>query len=143
MVPCGVAGFVVPPSDGDQPDSSAAPVVGRRGNVLAIAGKRSGEAGWRAGRVGVNPRNISEKIQIPSVKVAKFKAGKVLKETLKGNAPVEESSSAEPKEHEPVGNTSEEQPTEEPAHEEKITEESPTQDQSTNQRIEEETKQTE
>jgi len=37
----------------------------------------------RKGRIGVNPRNIEEKITIPPVKVAKFKAGKNLKDSLK------------------------------------------------------------
>ncbi|MEK7072789.1 MAG: HU family DNA-binding protein, partial [Patescibacteria group bacterium] len=37
----------------------------------------------RKGREGINPRNPSEKITIPSVVVAKFKAGKNLKEALK------------------------------------------------------------
>jgi len=37
----------------------------------------------RAARTGVNPQNPSEKIQIPAVKVPKFKAGKALKDALK------------------------------------------------------------
>ncbi|MBI4143089.1 HU family DNA-binding protein, partial [Candidatus Uhrbacteria bacterium] len=37
----------------------------------------------RKGRVGVNPRNPTEKIQIPSVRVPKFKAGKTLKDALR------------------------------------------------------------
>ena len=37
----------------------------------------------RAGRTGVNPQNPSEPIQIPAVKVPKFKAGKRLKDALK------------------------------------------------------------
>jgi len=37
----------------------------------------------RAGRTGVNPQNPTEKIQIPPVKVPKFKAGKALKDSLK------------------------------------------------------------
>ena len=38
----------------------------------------------RKGREGINPRNPSEKITIPTVVVAKFKAGKNLKDALKG-----------------------------------------------------------
>jgi DNA-binding protein HU-beta len=34
-------------------------------------------------RKGVNPRNPDEKINMPEVKVAKFKAGKKLKDSLK------------------------------------------------------------
>ncbi len=37
----------------------------------------------RNARMGVNPRNPKEKIQIPTVTVPKFKAGKNLKEFLK------------------------------------------------------------
>ncbi len=38
----------------------------------------------RSARGGVNPQNPSERIQIPATTVAKFKAGKKLKDTLKG-----------------------------------------------------------
>ncbi len=37
----------------------------------------------RYARGGVNPRNPQERINIPAVKVAKFKAGKKLKDALK------------------------------------------------------------
>ncbi|MDP3986018.1 MAG: HU family DNA-binding protein [Candidatus Veblenbacteria bacterium] len=37
----------------------------------------------RAARMGVNPQNPSEKMQIPAVTVPKFKAGKALKDALK------------------------------------------------------------
>ena len=37
----------------------------------------------REARMGVNPRNPTEKIQIPAVTVPKFKAGKALKDALK------------------------------------------------------------
>jgi DNA-binding protein HU-beta len=37
----------------------------------------------RAARMGVNPQNPSEKMQIPAVVVPKFKAGKALKDSLK------------------------------------------------------------
>ncbi|HOZ53117.1 MAG TPA: HU family DNA-binding protein [bacterium] len=37
----------------------------------------------RYARGGVNPRNPQERIKIPAVKVAKFKAGKKLKDALK------------------------------------------------------------
>jgi len=39
----------------------------------------------RKGRTGVNPQNPSQKIQIPPTKVAKFKAGKALKDALKAS----------------------------------------------------------
>ena len=54
----------------------------------------------RKGRTGVNPRNPSEKIEIPPVRVPKFKAGKNLKEALKGK-----SKPAEPKVEEKVEET--------------------------------------
>lgn len=37
----------------------------------------------RKGRPGVNPRNPEERIQVPSVRVAKFRPGKTLKEAVK------------------------------------------------------------
>ncbi|MDP3997325.1 MAG: HU family DNA-binding protein [bacterium] len=37
----------------------------------------------RKGRPGVNPRNPSEHITVPSVRVAKFRPGKTLKEAVK------------------------------------------------------------
>ncbi len=50
---------------------------------VTIAGFGAFSAKTRAGRVGVNPQNPSEKIQIPPVRVPKFKAGKGLKDALK------------------------------------------------------------
>ena len=55
----------------------------KAGGEVTIAGFGAFSARRRAGRVGVNPRNPSEKIDIPSVVVPKFKAGKNLKEALK------------------------------------------------------------
>jgi len=37
----------------------------------------------RKGRRGVNPRNPNEPMQIPTVRVAKFRPGKTLKEAVK------------------------------------------------------------
>lgn len=54
---------------------------------VTIAGFGTFSAKVRAGRMGVNPQNPTEKIQIPSVTVPKFKAGKALKDTLKGKRP--------------------------------------------------------
>jgi DNA-binding protein HU-beta len=53
------------------------------GGEVTIAGFGSFSARQRAGRMGVNPQNPSEKIQIPPVTVPKFKAGKGLKDALK------------------------------------------------------------
>jgi DNA-binding protein HU-beta len=51
---------------------------------VTIAGFGTFSSRMRKGRIGVNPQNPSQKITIPSVKVPKFKAGKALKDTLKG-----------------------------------------------------------
>lgn len=64
----------------------------QQGDEVTIAGFGAFSAKVRAGRVGVNPQNPSEKIQIPPVTVPKFKAGKALKDALKGkrnSAPAE------------------------------------------------------
>jgi len=55
----------------------------QKGNEVTIAGFGQFLAKKRAGRMGVNPQNPSEKIQIPSVTVPKFKTGKSLKDALK------------------------------------------------------------
>ncbi len=56
------------------------------GGEVTIAGFGTFSARVRQGRMGVNPQNPTEKIQIPSVTVPKFKAGKALKDALKGKA---------------------------------------------------------
>lgn len=56
----------------------------QKGGEVNIAGFGAFMAKQRKGRTGVNPQNPSEKIQIPSVTVPKFKAGKGLKDALKG-----------------------------------------------------------
>ena len=53
------------------------------GGEVTIAGFGTFSAKERRGRLGVNPQNPTEKIQIPSVIVPKFKAGKGLKDALK------------------------------------------------------------
>lgn len=50
---------------------------------VTIAGFGQFMAKTRAGRTGVNPQRPTEKIQIPPVRVPKFKAGKSLKDALK------------------------------------------------------------
>ncbi len=56
------------------------------GGDVTIAGFGNFSAKRRAGRMGVNPQNPTEKIQIPPVTVPKFKAGKALKDALKGKS---------------------------------------------------------
>lgn len=55
----------------------------KNGGEVNIAGFGAFMAKTRAGRTGVNPQRPTEKIQIPSVVVPKFKAGKGLKDALK------------------------------------------------------------
>ena len=59
-----------------------------RGGEVTIAGFGTFSARTRKGRIGVNPQKPSEPITIPSVVVPKFKAGKALKDTLKGKRSV-------------------------------------------------------
>lgn len=60
----------------------------KQGGEVTLTGFGAFSARRRKGREGINPRKPDEKITIPSVVVAKFKAGKNLKEALK--APKEE-----------------------------------------------------
>ena len=57
----------------------------KKGEEVTIAGFGQFLAKKRAGRMGVNPQRPTEKIQIPSVTVPKFKAGKGLKDALKAS----------------------------------------------------------
>lgn len=50
---------------------------------VTLTGFGTFSARVREARMGVNPRNPSERIQIPTVVVPKFKAGKTLKDALK------------------------------------------------------------
>lgn len=56
----------------------------RAGGEVTIAGFGTFSAKHRSARGGVNPQNPKERIQIPAVTVPKFKAGKALKDALKG-----------------------------------------------------------
>ncbi|MEK7139614.1 MAG: HU family DNA-binding protein [Patescibacteria group bacterium] len=58
----------------------------KAGGEVTLTGFGTFSARVRKGREGINPRTKSN-ITIPPVKVAKFKAGKVLKETLKASQP--------------------------------------------------------
>jgi DNA-binding protein HU-beta len=60
----------------------------KSGGEVVLAGFGAFMAKTRAARMGVNPQNPTEKIQIGAVTVPKFKAGKGLKDALKrtGNA---------------------------------------------------------
>lgn len=53
------------------------------GNEVTITGFGTFLSRTRHARGGVNPQNPTERIQIPEVRVAKFKTGKTLKDSLK------------------------------------------------------------
>ncbi len=56
----------------------------QEGEDVTLTGFGTFSSRKRAAREGVNPQNPSEKIKIPATTVAKFKAGKRLKDALKG-----------------------------------------------------------
>lgn len=56
----------------------------KTGGEVTLTGFGTFSARVRKGREGINPRTKTS-ITIPPVKVVKFKAGKVLKETLKSS----------------------------------------------------------
>lgn len=56
----------------------------KSGGKVSLVGFGTFEARTRHTRGGVNPQKPNERIQIPEVKVAKFKTGKTLKDALKG-----------------------------------------------------------
>ena len=55
----------------------------KAGNEVTITGFGTFMVKTRHARGGVNPQRPTERIQIPEVKVAKFKTGKTLKDALK------------------------------------------------------------
>jgi len=55
----------------------------KSGGEVTLTGFGTFMAKQRSARTGVNPQNPTEKIQIPSVTIPKFKAGKALKDALK------------------------------------------------------------
>lgn len=55
----------------------------KKGDELTLTGFGTFLAKERKGRVGINPKNPTEKIQIPASVVPRFKAGKGLKDALK------------------------------------------------------------
>jgi len=56
----------------------------RSGGEVTLTGFGTFMAKERHARMGVNPQKPNERIQIPKVVVPKFKAGKALKDALKG-----------------------------------------------------------
>lgn len=55
----------------------------KKGDELTFAGFGSFMAKNRKGRMGINPKNPSQKVEIPPSVVPRFKAGKALKDALK------------------------------------------------------------
>jgi len=55
----------------------------KNGQEVNISGFGSFMVSNRTARMGVNPQNPQEKIQIPATKVPKFRAGKNLKDAVK------------------------------------------------------------
>jgi len=55
----------------------------KKGNHVTITGFGTFKVSKRAARMGVNPRNPSQRISIPAMKVPSFKAGKTLKDAVR------------------------------------------------------------
>ena len=55
----------------------------KKGDEVVLTGFGAFMPKTRAARMGVNPQNPSQKIQIKATRVPKFKAGKALKDALK------------------------------------------------------------
>ena len=57
----------------------------RRGDAIVFTGFGKFSTAHRAARMGVNPRNPGEKVQIPASTVPKFSAGSSLKQAVKSS----------------------------------------------------------
>lgn len=55
----------------------------KKGNNVTLTGFGTFRVSKRAARMGVNPRNPSQRIQIPALRVPAFKAGKSLKDAIR------------------------------------------------------------
>lgn len=55
----------------------------KKGTPVTITGFGTFKLSHRAARMGVNPRNPTQKISIPAMKVPSFKAGKTLKDAVR------------------------------------------------------------
>ena len=55
----------------------------KKGKNVTITGFGTFRVSKRAARTGVNPRNPSQKIKIPAMKIPAFKAGKSLKDAVR------------------------------------------------------------
>jgi DNA-binding protein HU-beta len=57
----------------------------QKGNSVTITGFGTFKVSNRAARTGVNPRNPSQRISIPAMRVPAFKAGKTLKDAVRSS----------------------------------------------------------
>jgi nucleoid DNA-binding protein len=55
----------------------------KKGKSVTITGFGTFKVSHRAARQGVNPRNPTQRISIPAMKVPSFKAGKTLKDAVR------------------------------------------------------------
>lgn len=55
----------------------------KTGETVSLAGFGQFYAAVRSARAGVNPRNPSQRIEIPAVRIPKFRAGKRFKDRVK------------------------------------------------------------
>ena len=55
----------------------------KKGQPVTITGFGTFKLSHRAARMGVNPRNPTQRISIPAMKVPSFKAGKTLKDAVR------------------------------------------------------------
>ncbi len=55
----------------------------KKGIPVTITGFGTFKLSHRAARMGVNPRNPTQRISIPAMKVPSFKAGKTLKDAVR------------------------------------------------------------
>jgi DNA-binding protein HU-beta len=55
----------------------------KKGEHVTITGFGTFKVSKRAARVGVNPRNPTQRISIPAMKVPAFKAGKTFKDAVR------------------------------------------------------------
>lgn len=55
----------------------------KKGDELTFTGFGTFLTKQRKGRMGINPKNPSQKVEIPPSTVARFKAGKALKDAVK------------------------------------------------------------
>ena len=73
---------------GDAVDAMLDTITGalKKGDTITFTGFGKFSTANRAARMGVNPRNPGQKVQIPASTVPKFSAGSTLKQAVKSGA---------------------------------------------------------